>query len=51
MRFRKHLTIIKSLSFDPLEGHMLIFPSNLKHGVEMNQSDEDRISIAFNYTH
>lgn len=37
-----------SLSFDPLEGHMLVFPSNLKHGVEMNQSDKDRISIAFN---
>ena len=37
-----------SLSFDPLEGHMLVFPSNLKHSVEINQSDEDRISIAFN---
>jgi len=31
------------------EGLMLIFPSWLKHGVEPNLSDEDRVSISFNY--
>lgn len=31
------------------EGALLIFPSWLKHGVEPNMSDEDRISISFNY--
>ncbi|MBW4472895.1 MAG: 2OG-Fe(II) oxygenase family protein [Stenomitos rutilans HA7619-LM2] len=31
------------------EGLLLIFPSWLKHGVEPNLSDEDRISISFNY--
>lgn len=31
------------------EGLLLIFPSWLKHGVEPNLSDEDRVSISFNY--
>lgn len=31
------------------EGLMLIFPSWLKHGVEPNLSNEDRVSISFNY--
>jgi uncharacterized protein (TIGR02466 family) len=30
-------------------GLLLIFPSWLPHGVEPNMSDEDRISISFNY--
>jgi uncharacterized protein (TIGR02466 family) len=30
-------------------GLLLIFPSWLQHGVEPNLSDEDRISISFNY--
>jgi uncharacterized protein (TIGR02466 family) len=30
------------------EGLMILFPSNLMHRVEPNQSDEDRISISFN---
>ena len=30
------------------EGLMILFPSNLMHRVEQNQSDEDRISISFN---
>ena len=32
----------------PHEGLMILFPSHLRHGVELNQSDEDRISLAFN---
>lgn len=31
-------------------GLLLIFPSWLRHGVEPNLSDEDRVSIGFNYT-
>lgn len=34
--------------FFPEEGRMIIFPSNIRHYVEMNHSDDDRISIAFN---
>jgi uncharacterized protein (TIGR02466 family) len=30
-------------------GLLLIFPSWLRHGVEPNLSDEDRVSISFNY--
>lgn len=35
-------------SFTPNVGDVLVFPSYLKHFVEPNMSDEDRISIAFN---
>lgn len=34
--------------FPPEEGKMIVFPSDMRHHVEMNCSDEDRISIAFN---
>lgn len=34
--------------FDPMPNMLIIFPAWLKHEVEPNQSDEDRISIAFN---
>ena len=33
----------------PEAGMLLIFPSFLKHSVDMNLNDEERISIAFNY--
>lgn len=33
----------------PEAGLLLIFPSWLRHGVEPNLSDEDRVSISFNY--
>lgn len=32
----------------PEEGRMYIFPGWLEHGVESNQSGQDRVSIAFN---
>lgn len=32
----------------PEEGRMYIFPGWLEHGVEENQSNEDRVSISFN---
>ena len=35
--------------FLPKEGTMILFASHLQHSVESNESDEDRISIAFNF--
>lgn len=35
-------------NFNAKEGTMILFPSDLMHGVEPNESEEDRISIAFN---
>lgn len=32
----------------PEAGRMYVFPGWLEHGVEINESDEDRVSIAFN---
>ncbi len=32
----------------PEEGRMYVFPGWLEHGVEVNQSGEDRVSITFN---
>jgi uncharacterized protein (TIGR02466 family) len=32
----------------PEEGRMYVFPGWLEHGVEINQSDRDRVSISFN---
>lgn len=34
--------------FTPQEGLLVLFPASLQHLVEPNQTDEDRISIAFN---
>ena len=36
------------ISYKVHEGMMLIFPSWLLHGVEMNMSDQDRVCISFN---
>ena len=36
------------LYFDINEGMIFIFPGWLFHGVESNQNEEDRISMAFN---
>lgn len=32
----------------PKEGGMILFPAYIPHNVEVNESDEDRISISFN---
>jgi len=32
----------------PEEGRIYVFPGWLEHGVEVNQSDQDRVSISFN---
>ena len=36
------------MEFDPVEGMMMMFPSDLLHGVEENKSNKDRISLSFN---
>ena len=33
---------------EPLVGQLIMFPSYLRHYVEENQSDDDRISLSFN---
>ena len=46
--YRYHTRNYHDFMFNPLEGRMLIFPSYLRHSVEVNESDEDRISVSFN---
>jgi len=38
-----------SWSFNPKSGDLLIFPSHLMHDVGINQSDQNRYSLSFNY--
>lgn len=38
-----------TVSYIPKQGDFLIFPSWLEHLVEPSQTDEERISVAFNY--
>lgn len=37
-----------SFWFEPVEGRMVVFPSDLRHNVERNSTSEDRIVISFN---
>ena len=37
-----------SVAINPVEGRIIIFPSHILHRVLVNQSEEDRISIAWN---
>ena len=37
-----------SMWFHPTEGRCLIFPAHIRHHVEKNESETDRISIGFN---
>ena len=36
-------------SYKAITGAMYVFPSWLKHSVQPNKTDKDRISISFNY--
>jgi uncharacterized protein (TIGR02466 family) len=38
----------EELRMPPQEGRMYLFPGWLEHGVEVNESAQDRVSIAFN---
>ena len=37
-----------SYAFSPSPGDLVLFPSNVWHSVDTNQSEHQRISIAFN---
>jgi uncharacterized protein (TIGR02466 family) len=43
-----NLWTFPKVSYKPREGTMLLFPSWLLHGVEMNMSEDVRISLSFN---
>ncbi len=36
-------------AFTPQNGDLLLFPSTMKHSVTSNNSDKERLSLAFNY--
>ncbi len=46
--FQKEHSAYLAYNFKPVEGCILLFPSHLLHHVNVNESDEDRISVAFN---
>lgn len=46
--FKEHFNYNNTHAIKPKEGTLLVFPANLRHFVEENQSETDRISIAFN---
>ena len=46
--FRYNTNSYMTYYFPPTEGIILIFPSSLEHEVEVNKSDQDRISYSFN---
>jgi len=50
-KYRKNKTHFSSHSYSisPNTGQVIIFPSWMKHSVEKNNSDAERISIAFNF--
>jgi hypothetical protein len=47
--FVNPLNLNKIHSITPKENNVILFPSSLQHYVEPNLSQEDRISIAFNF--
>ena len=44
----KKLFITPTLHIESFEGVIVLFPSDLSHAVQKNNSDEDRISVSFN---
>ncbi len=44
----KKLFTTPTIEIEPLEGVIILFPSDLTHSVQKNNSDEDRISVSFN---
>ena len=45
---KKKSNFYELFGFPPQEGRLVLFPSELLHHVDVNESDEDRISISFN---
>jgi len=46
--FKNLYNFYHSCSFKPKTGRFIVFPSHLEHDVDVNNSNEDRISISFN---
>ena len=44
---KKEFTTGEAFWIEPIEGRMLLFPSDVKHRVEKNTTTEDRIVISF----
>ena len=44
-----HNYVLDKNHFNPKNGDLILFPSDLKHSVTANRSDEERFSLAFNY--
>ena len=40
---------MREVSIEPCEGMIILFPSHLAHSISVNESDEERYSMAFNY--
>jgi len=40
----------ETVYFDPIPGRIIIFPSWLRHDVGANMTEQDRISVSFNYS-
>ena len=47
-KFKKQTNYYHNYSYKPQEGGIILFPSHLQHRVDVNESDEDRISASFN---
>ena len=47
-KFQKKSSAYPVYMFPPTEGTLLLFPACINHRVSASQSDEDRISVAFN---
>jgi uncharacterized protein (TIGR02466 family) len=46
--FKIKKNYVTQIAFTPSAGKIVLFPAHLYHYVEPNESDDDRISIAFN---
>ena len=46
----KNKNIYHNYNFSPIEGYILFFPPDLRHSVNLNKSEEDRVTIGFNIT-
>ena len=47
-QFKIKTEFYNTYRYTPIEGRMLVFPSDLQHLVDTNKSEEDRISYSFN---
>jgi len=45
-----HISNQHFLHFEPVEGYLILFESWLRHEVEANMSNKERISVSFNYS-